>query len=177
MPEAVTEWKPSNPKLLIIPTMLAAFMFALDQTIANIALPHMAGSFSVSSQESIWVLTSYLIASCLTIPMLDWLSKLFGRKFLFMACVILFTVASFFCGISTSIGMMVISRFMQGLGGGILIPIAQSIVMESFKGKELNVVISIFGGVVIIAPIIGPVLGGWLTENYSWNWIFFINKM
>jgi len=169
------EWKPKNPWFLIIPTMLAAFMFALDQTIANIALPHMAGSFSVSSQESIWVLTSYLIASCLTIPMLDWLSKLVGRKLLFMSCVLLFTIASFFCGISTSITMMVISRFMQGLGGGILLPIAQSIMMESFKGKALNTAMAIFGGVVIIAPIIGPVLGGWITDNYTWNWIFFIN--
>mgnify|MGYP003293977930 CR=1 FL=1 len=169
------KWKPKNPWLLIIPTMFAAFMFALDQTIANIALPHMAGTFSVSFQESIWVLTSYLIASCLTIPMLDWLSKLFGRKQLFMYCVGLFTIASFCCGISTSIIMMVVSRFIQGLGGGILIPVAQAIIMESFEGKELNTAIAIFGGVVIIAPIIGPVLGGWLTENYSWNWIFFIN--
>jgi len=169
------EWKPKNPWLLIIPVMFASFMFALDQTIANIALPYMAGSFSVSSQESIWVLTSYLIASCLTIPMLDWLSKLVGRKILFISCVSLFTIASFFCGISVSIGMMVISRFIQGLGGGILMPIAQSIIMESFKGKQLNSAIAIFGGVVIIAPIIGPVLGGWLTENYSWHWIFFIN--
>jgi len=168
-------WQPKNPWFLIIPTMLAAFMFALDQTIANIALPHMAGSFSVSSQESIWVLTSYLIASCLTIPMLDWLSKLCGRKNIFMACIFLFTVSSFLCGISTSIGMMVISRFMQGLGGGILLPIAQAIMMESFKGKDLNTAMSIFGGVVIIAPIIGPVLGGWITDNYSWQWIFFIN--
>ncbi|MCQ2740099.1 MAG: DHA2 family efflux MFS transporter permease subunit [bacterium] len=175
MEEITTEWKPQKPWLLIVPVMFAAFMFALDQTIANIALPHMAGSFSVSSQESIWVLTSYLIASCLTIPMLDWLSKLLGRKLVFMSCVILFTISSFFCGISTSIEMMVISRFMQGLGGGILIPVAQSIIMESFKGRELNTATAIFGGVVIMAPIIGPVLGGWITENYSWNWIFFIN--
>jgi len=169
------EWKPKNPWFLIIPTMFAAFMFALDQTIANIALPHMAGTFSISSQESIWVLTSYLIASCLTIPMLDWLSKLAGRKNVFMACVALFTISSFLCGISTSIGMMVISRFLQGLGGGVLLPIAQAIVMEAFSGKERNKAMAIFGAVVIIAPIIGPVLGGWITENYSWNWIFFIN--
>lgn len=168
-------WKPKNPWLLVIPTMLAAFMFALDETIANIALPHMAGSFSVSHQESIWVLTSYLIASCLTIPMIDWLGRLMGRKALFISCVALFTAASFMCGISTSIGMMVISRFLQGLGGGVLIPIAQAIMMENFEGDELNRAGSIFGMVVIIAPILGPVLGGWITENWSWHWIYFIN--
>ena len=167
--------QPINPWLLIIPTMLAAFMFALDETIANIALPHMAGSFSVSNQESIWVLTSYLIASCLTIPMIDWLSKLLGRKNLFISAVILFTVSSFLCGISNSIGMMVISRFLQGLGGGVLIPISQAIMMENFKGDELNRAGALFGMVVIIAPILGPVLGGWITENWSWHWIYFIN--
>ncbi|MGN0031946.1 MAG: DHA2 family efflux MFS transporter permease subunit [Candidatus Gastranaerophilaceae bacterium] len=167
--------KQINPWILLIPTMLAAFMFALDETIANIALPHIAGSFSVSSQESIWVLTSYLIASCLTIPMIDWMSRLMGRKNAFMACVLLFTVASFLCGISSSMGMMVISRFLQGLGGGVLIPIAQAIVMENFEGDELSYASTIFGLVVIIAPIIGPVLGGWITENFSWHWVFFIN--
>lgn len=164
-----------NKWLLIIPTMLAAFLFALDETIANIALPHIAGSFSVSNQESIWILTSYLIASCLTIPMIDWLSRLLGRKNMFIGMVLLFTVSSLMCGLSTSMTMMVVGRFLQGLGGGVLIPIAQAIVMESFKGKDLSIAIMIFGLVVIIAPIIGPVLGGYITENYSWNWIFFIN--
>lgn len=161
--------------LLLVPTMLAAFMFALDETIANIVLPHIAGSFSVSSQESIWILTSYLVASCLTIPMIDWLSRLLGRKNMFMLCVFVFTVASFLCGISDSMGMMVVSRFLQGLGGGVLIPIAQAIMMEAFEGDELSLAGTIFGMVVIIAPIIGPVIGGWITENYSWHWIFFIN--
>lgn len=161
--------------LLLIPTMFAAFMFALDETIANIALPHIAGSFSVSNQESIWVLTSYLIASCLTIPMIDWLTRLLGRKTMFMTMVFMFTVASFVCGISASMPVMIIGRFFQGLGGGVLIPVAQAILMENFKGKELALASSFFGLVVIIAPIIGPVLGGWITENYSWNWIFFIN--
>lgn len=165
----LTKW------LLLVPTMFAAFMFSLDETIANIALPHIAGSFSVSNQESIWILTSYLIASCLTIPMIDWLTRLMGRKAMFMAMVFLFTLSSFLCGISTSIGMIVIARFLQGLGGGVLIPISQAIVMESFKGKELSIATTFFGMVVIIAPIIGPVLGGWITENYSWHWIFFIN--
>ena len=164
-----------NKWLLIIPTMLAAFLFALDETIANIALPHIAGSFSVSSQESIWVLTSYLIASCLTIPLIDWLSRLLGRKNMFISMVALFTLASLLCGISTSMGMIVIGRFLQGLGGGVLIPIAQAIVMEEFKGKDFGLAVTIFGLVVIIAPIIGPVIGGYITENYSWHWIFFMN--
>lgn len=165
----------TNKWLLLAPTMFAAFLFALDETIANIALPHIAGSFSVSHQESIWVLTSYLIASCLTIPLIDWFSKLMGRRNLFLIAVILFTVASFLCGGSTSIGMMIVARFLQGLGGGVLMPIAQAIILEGFKGKELSLAISMFGGVVIIAPILGPVLGGYITENWSWHWIYFIN--
>lgn len=161
--------------LMLIPTMLAAFMFSLDETIANIALPHIAGSFSVSHQESIWVLTSYLIASCLTIPMIDWLSRLMGRKSLFIVMVLLFTIASLLCGTAASMTMMVIARFLQGLGGGVLIPIAQAMVMESFEDEELAIATTLFGLVIIIAPILGPVIGGWITENWSWHWIFFIN--
>lgn len=161
--------------LILLPTMFAAFMFALDETIANIALPHIAGSFSVSNQESIWILTSYLIASCLTVPMLDWLCRLLGRKNLFILMVTIFTLSSLVCGISTSMPLMIIGRFFQGFGGGILIPIAQAIMMENFKGRDLTTAITIFGLVVIVAPIIGPVLGGWITENYSWHWIFFMN--
>ena len=168
-------WKPKNPWFLIIAPMFAAFMFALDETIANIALPHIAGSFSVSNQESIWVLTSYLIASCLTIPMIDWLGKLIGRKNLFLTAVILFTSASLWCGVSHSIAEMVIARFFQGLGGGVLLPIAQAIILETFEGKEQSLAISVFGMVTIIAPILGPVLGGYITENYSWHWIYLIN--
>ena len=164
-----------NKWLILVPTMFAAFMFSLDETIANIALPHIAGSFSVSNQESIWILTSYLIASCLTIPMLDWLCRLLGRKNLFILMVFIFTVSSFVCGISSSMPLMIVGRFFQGFGGGVLIPIAQAIMMENFKGKDLTTAITIFGLVVIVAPIIGPVLGGWITENYSWHWIFFMN--
>ncbi len=169
------EQKNNSKWLILIPTMFAAFMFSLDETIANIALPHIAGSFSVSNQESIWILTSYLIASCLTIPMLDWLCRLLGRKNLFIMMVFIFTMSSFVCGISSSMPLMIIGRFFQGFGGGVLIPIAQAIMMENFKGKDLTTAITIFGLVVIVAPIIGPVLGGWITENYSWHWIFFMN--
>lgn len=173
---AQEEWKPTvSPWLLILPVMLATFMYALDETVANVALPHIAGSYSVSSQESIWVLTSYLMASSIVIPMIDFFCKALGRKNFFMLGVFIFTVASFLCGIANSIGMIVIARALQGLGGGCLMPMAQSVCMESFTGEARNKAMAVFGLVVIVAPILGPVMGGWITENWSWPYIFFIN--
>ena len=170
------EWKPkTNPWLIILPVMLATFMYALDETVANVALPHIAGSYSVSSQESIWVLTSYLMASSIVIPMIDFFCKFFGRKNFFMLGVFIFTIASFICGVSNSIGMIVIARALQGIGGGCLMPMAQAITLESFTGEARNKAMAVFGLVVIVAPIFGPVLGGYITENWSWPYIFFIN--
>ena len=170
------EWKPKgNPWLMILPVMTATFMYALDETVANVALPHIAGSYSVSQQESIWVLTSYLMASSIVIPMIDFFCKFFGRKNFFMFGVFIFTIASFLCGISNSIGMIVIARAMQGFGGGCLLPMAQAICMETFQGEARNKAMAVFGLVVVVAPILGPVLGGWITENWSWPYIFFIN--
>lgn len=170
------EWKPSvNPWLLIVPVMLATFMYALDETVANVALPHIAGTYSVSNQESIWVLTSYLMASSIVIPMIDFFCKFLGRKNFFMLGVFIFTIASFMCGISNSIGMIVVARALQGFGGGCLMPMAQSICMESFTGEARNKAMAVFGLVVVVAPILGPVMGGWITENWSWPYIFFIN--
>lgn len=170
------QWKPTvNPWFMLVPVMCSTFMYALDETVANVALPHIAGSYSVSSQESIWVLTSYLMASSIVIPMIDFFSKYFGRKNFFMFGVFIFTIASFLCGISTSIGMIVFARALQGFGGGCLMPMAQAVCMESFKGEDLNKAMAIFGLAVIIAPILGPVMGGWITENWSWPYIFFIN--
>ncbi len=170
------QWKPTvNPWLMIMPVICATFMYALDETVANVALPHIAGSYSVSSQESIWVLTSYLMASSIVIPMIDFFCKLFGRKNFFMFGVFLFTIASFLCGISNSIGMLVVARALQGFGGGCLMPMGQAICMESFHGEDRNKSMAVFGLVVIVAPILGPVLGGWITENWSWPYIFFIN--
>ncbi len=170
------EWKPkTNPWLMILPVMCATFMYALDETVANVALPHIAGTFSVSSQESIWVLTSYLMASSIAIPMIDFFCKFIGRKNFFIIGVFIFTSASFLCGISNSIEMVVIARALQGFGGGCLMPMAQSVCMESFKGEDLNKAMAFFGLVVIFAPILGPVMGGWITENWSWPYIFFIN--
>ena len=170
------EWTPAvNPWLLIFPVMLATFMYALDETVANVALPHIAGTYSVSSQESIWVLTSYLMASSIVIPMIDFFCKYLGRKNFFMLGVFIFTIASFLCGISSSIGMIVIARALQGFGGGCLMPMAQAVCMETFSGEARNKAMAIFGLVVIVAPILGPVMGGWITENWSWPYIFFIN--
>lgn len=170
------EWKPKfNPWIVSIPIIGAAFMFVLDETIANVALLHMAGSYSASREEALWILTSYLIASGIIIPAVDWFCKLMGRKAFFMTSVLLFIGSSFLCGISTSLGMMIFSRILQGLGGGPLLPLAQAILLENFSVKDRGKAMAAFGMVIVIAPIIGPVLGGWITDNLSWSWIFFIN--
>lgn len=170
------EWRPSiNPWLMITPVMLAIFMFVLDETISNVALTYIAGSMSVSLNESTWVLTSYLIASGIAIPLVAAASKLFGRKNYFMICTIVFTISSFLCAISHSMIEIVLARFLQGLGGGGLLPLGQSIMLESFPKKDRPKSMAIFGIAVIFAPLIGPVLGGWITENWSWPWIYLIN--
>lgn len=169
-------WQPKhNPWLIALPTIFAAFMFVLDGTIANVALPHMAGTFSVSREESTWILTSYLVSSGIAITAVDWFCKLMGRKNFFIFSVALFTIFSVMCGIANSIGMMIIARILQGFGGGGLLPVAQAVLLESFKPKERGRAMAVFGLVIVVAPIIGPVLGGWITDNYSWPWIFFIN--
>lgn len=174
--ETTEEWKlPENPWPATLAVMIAAFMFVLDSTIANVALPHMAGSFSSSNQEAIWILTSYLVASGIILPSVNWFSGVFGRKKFFINCVLLFTVASFLCGLAKSLDQMILARILQGLGGGAIIPIAQSILLESFPFEKRRMAMSIFGIGIIIAPIIGPVLGGWITDNYNWHWVFYIN--
>ena len=170
------EWTPKhNPWIICIPLMIAAFMFVLDETIANVALPYMAGSFSVSRQESTWILTSYLIASGVVIPSVDFFCKLMGRKNFFIFGVALFTISSFLCGIAHSLPMMVITRILQGIGGGALLPLAQAITLEMWPVEKRAQSMALFGMVVVIAPIIGPVLGGWITTNWSWPFIYFIN--
>ena len=173
--EEITKKHEINPWLTTIAVMSAAFIFVLDGTIANVALPQMAGSFSSSNDEATWILTSYLIASGIVVPSVDWFSKLFGRKHFFIGCILLFTIASLLCGMSTSLEMMIFSRILQGLGGGALLPVAQAILLEAFPQEKRALAMSIFGFGVVVAPVIGPILGGWLTDNWSWNWIFFIN--
>jgi DHA2 family multidrug resistance protein len=175
MTEYIEQEQKINPWIACLPTMAAAFMFVLDETIANVALPHMAGSFSVSREESMWILTSYLIASGIVIPMVGWFGKVLGRKNFFMLSILLFTVASGLCGLSTNMETMVLSRILQGIGGGGLLPVSQSILLENFKPQDRGKAMAVFGLVIVIAPIIGPVLGGWITENWSWPFIYYIN--
>ena len=162
-----------NPWLIALTVMLPTFMEVLDTTIANVALTHIAGSLSVSTDESTWVLTSYLISNAIVIPCTAWLGQRFGRKNFLMFCVIVFTAASFLCGLATSLPMLLALRVIQGAGGGAFQPIAQSILLESFPKEKHGVAMGVYGIGVVIAPIIGPVLGGWITDNYSWRWIFF----
>lgn len=164
-----------NPWITMIPLMLSIFMFALDETISNVALPYMAGTFSVSHNESTWIITSYLVASGIVIPAVDFFSKLIGRKQYFMLSIVIFTVASILCGISNSMAMMLFSRILQGVGGGGIMPIAQAMIFEIFPKEKLASAMAVFGLGVIMAPIMGPALGGWLTENFSWPFIYFIN--
>ena len=175
MSERAEDNKNINPWLACLPTMASAFMFVLDETIANVALPHMAGSFSVSREESMWILTSYLIASGIVIPMVGWFSKVMGRKNFFMFSIILFTLASALCGFAQNMETMVFARILQGFGGGGLLPVSQAILLENFKPAERGKAMAMFGLVIVIAPIIGPVIGGWITENWSWPYIYFIN--
>lgn len=169
-------WQPTiNPWLMVLPVIMSVFMFCLDETVSNVALIYIAGSFSVSQNEAIWIVTSYLIASGIIIPSVDFFCRLCGRKNFFMICILLFTTASFFCGISQSMGMIVISRFIQGLGGGAILPLAQAIMMETFPPEKRSQSMAIFGLTIILAPTIGPIVGGWLTENWSWPWIYMIN--
>lgn len=175
-PAIEEEWKlPANPWPATLAVMLATFIFVLDSTIANVALPHMAGSFSSSSDEAMWILTSYMIASGIILPSVAWFSGVFGRKKFFINCVLIFTISSFLCGLAKSLDQMILARILQGLGGGAIIPIAQAILLENFPLSKRRMAMSVFGVGVIIAPIIGPVLGGWITDNYSWHWIFYIN--
>lgn len=164
-----------NPWITMVPLMLSIFMYALDETISNVALPYMAGTFSVSHNESTWIITSYLVASGIAIPAVDFFSKLFGRKQYFMLSIVVFTIASIFCGISNSMTMMLFSRILQGVGGGGIMPIAQAMIFEIFPKEKLSAAMAIFGLGVIMAPIMGPAVGGWLTKNFSWPFIYFIN--
>ncbi len=164
-----------NPWIIALTVMLATFMEVLDTSVANVALPHIAGDLSAGVDESTWVLTSYLVSNAIVLPLTGWLSSLFGRKRFYMACVALFTIASFLCGLAPSLGLLVLFRVIQGAGGGALQPISQAILVESFPREKQGMAMAIYGMGVVVAPIVGPTLGGWITDNYTWHWIFFIN--
>ena len=173
---ATEEWKfKLNPWVTMIPLMISIFMFALDETISNVALPYMAGTFSISHNESTWIITSYLVASGVVIPTVDFFSKLMGRKQYFMLSIVIFTIASVLCGISNSMAMILFSRILQGAGGGGILPVVQAVIFEIFPKEKLPAAMAVFGLGVIVAPIMGPALGGWITENWSWPFIYFIN--
>ncbi|HUJ20405.1 MAG TPA: DHA2 family efflux MFS transporter permease subunit [Bryobacteraceae bacterium] len=164
-----------NPWVIALTVMLATFMEVLDTSVANVALPHIAGNLSASIDESTWVLTSYLVSNAIMLPLAGWFSTLFGRKRFYMICVLLFTLSSFLCGLAPSLGMLVLFRIMQGLGGGAMQPISQAILVESFPKPKQGMAMAVYGMGVVVAPIIGPTLGGWITDDYSWRWIFLIN--
>lgn len=171
-----TTWKPRvNPWLIAATVAMAAFMEVLDTSIANVALPYIAGGLGASRDESTWVLTTYLVANAVVLPMGGWASSVIGRKRFFMLCLIIFTVSSALCGIAPSLGLLLLFRVLQGAGGGGLQPMAQAIMADSFEPSKRGLAFSLYGLVAVLAPSIGPTVGGWLTDNYSWHWIFYIN--
>ncbi|MBO0799873.1 MAG: DHA2 family efflux MFS transporter permease subunit [Blastocatellia bacterium] len=175
-PQSAIEWRPrANVWLITLAVMLATFMEVLDTTIVNVSVPYIAGSLAASNSEATWVLTSYLVSNAIILPASAWLGRFFGRKRFLIACVIIFTVSSFLCGAATSLGFLIITRIIQGAGGGALQPFSQAIMLESFPPQKRGIAMGIFGIGVVVAPVVGPALGGWITDNYSWRWIFYIN--
>ncbi len=169
-------WQPRfNPWLIAVVVAMAAFMEVLDTSIANVALPYMAGSLGASNDQSTWVLTSYLVSNAIVLPISGWLAAAFGRKRFFMICLVIFTLSSLLCGIAPSLGAIIFFRILQGIGGGGLQPMAQAILADTFPPEKRGLAFALYGVTAIIAPTIGPTLGGWITDNYTWRWIFFIN--
>jgi DHA2 family multidrug resistance protein len=169
-------WKPRvNPWLIACSVALATFMEVLDTSIANVALPHIAGSLGASTNEGTWVLTSYLVSNAIVLPLGAWASSVIGRRNFYLFCIVMFTVSSFLCGAALSLPMLLLARVAQGFGGGGLQPMAQAIMADSFEPQKRGQAFALYGLVAVFAPSIGPTLGGWITDNYSWRWIFFIN--
>jgi len=169
-------WRPRfNPWLIAVVVAMAAFMEVLDTSIANVALPYMAGSLGASNDQSTWVLTSYLVSNAIVLPITGWLAGAVGRKRFFMICLFIFTTSSLLCGIAPSLGLLLFFRVLQGAGGGGLQPMAQAILADTFPPQQRGLAFALYGITAVTAPTIGPTLGGWITFNYSWRWIFFIN--
>jgi DHA2 family multidrug resistance protein len=177
MPDLEAEgWHPGhNPWAVALTVTLATFMEVMDTSIANVALPHIAGGLSAGQDEATWVLTSYLVANAVVLPMSAWLSSRYGRKRFYMTCVALFTGSSFLCGLAPNLGSLVIFRVLQGVGGGGLGPSEQAILADTFPAAKRGMAFAVYGMAVVLAPAIGPTLGGWITDHYSWRWIFYVN--
>jgi MFS transporter, DHA2 family, multidrug resistance protein len=169
-------WRqPHNPWLIAVVVALAAFMEVLDTSVANVALPYIAGGLAASQDESTWVLTSYLVSNAVILPLSGWISERIGRKRFYMSCVVVFTLSSLLCGIAPNLGALVFFRVLQGAGGGGLQPSVQAIVADTFPPAKRGMAFAVYGMAVVAAPALGPTLGGWITDNFTWRWIFFIN--
>jgi DHA2 family multidrug resistance protein len=166
---------PINPWFIAVTVTIATFMELLDTSIANVSLPHIAGGLATSYDESTWVLTSYLVANAVVLPLSAWLSRLFGRKRYYMACVALFSLSSLLCGLAPSLSMLIFFRVLQGIGGGGLAPVEQAILVDTFPAAKRAAAFALYSMAIVTAPAIGPILGGWITDSYSWRWVFFIN--
>jgi MFS transporter, DHA2 family, multidrug resistance protein len=169
-------WRPAvNPWIIALAVTIATFMEVLDTSIANVALPHIAGGLSAGVDESTWILTSYLVSNAIVLPLSGWLSSIMGRKRFYMSCVALFVVSSCLCGFAPNLGMLIFFRVLQGVGGGGLQPSEQAILADTFPPAKRGMAFAVYGLAVVMAPAIGPTLGGWITDNFTWRWIFFIN--
>jgi len=164
-----------NPWIIAVSVMFATFLEVLDTTVVNVSLPHIAGSLSATPEEATWTLTSYLVANAIVLPLTGWLAGYFGRKRLLLLAVSGFTISSFLCGIAPSLSFLVVLRLLQGLTGGVLQPLSQAIMLEAFPVEQRGKGMAFWALGIVVAPILGPVLGGWLTDNYSWRWVFYIN--
>ncbi|HXG19498.1 MAG TPA: DHA2 family efflux MFS transporter permease subunit [Methylomirabilota bacterium] len=165
----------ANKWLIAVAVMLATILEVLDMTIANVALDHIRGSLSAGVDEAAWVMTSYIIGNAIVIPLTGWLSNVFGRKRFFLFCIAAFTLSSLFCGSAPTLASLVCFRVVQGLSGGVMMPLSQAILMETFSAKEQPMAMAVWGLGMMLGPIMGPIVGGWITDNYSWRWIFYIN--
>ncbi|MEI6437146.1 MAG: DHA2 family efflux MFS transporter permease subunit [Candidatus Omnitrophota bacterium] len=173
---AAAAWKPRHhPWLIALSVMMATVLEVLDTSVANVALPHIAGNLSATNHESTWVLTSYLVSNAIILPAAAWFGGFFGRKRFLIVCIIIFTVSSVLCGLANSLGFLIFARVLQGLGGGALQPISQAVLLESFPREKRGQAMAVFSMGVVVAPIIGPIVGGWITDNWSWRWVFLIN--